>query len=132
MIGMRRHYGLAEAIGALYPNARWMVRDNDYQQLEWYETDIAQPLLTDIEQKIQELEAQEPVRVMREIRDWYLAQSDWTQGVDLQQLKGAEWCAAWATYRQQLRDLPDSDQVPYFDEHSMIAGIVWPTKPTGV
>jgi len=129
MIGMRRHYGIAEAIGALNPAARWLIRDNDYQQLEWYEADIPQPSLEDIEQKIQELETQEPVRVLREIRDWYLAQSDWTQSADLQQLKSQEWRDSWAAYRQQLRDLPDSEVTPYFDEYNMIAGIVWPAKP---
>ena len=129
MIGMRRQYGIAEAIGALYPGARWLIRDNDYQQLEWYETDISVPSLLDLEQKIQELETQEPMRVVREIRDWYLAQSDWTQSTDLQQLRGPEWCTDWATYRQQLRELPESGITPYFDEHNMIAGVPWPEKP---
>jgi hypothetical protein len=83
-----------------------------------------------INAKIVELEAVEPMRVVREIRDWYLVQSDWTQLQDLRTIRGTEWCLAWDTYRQQLRDFPESGIAPYFDEMSMIQGIAWPSKPS--
>lgn len=43
---------------------------------------------------------------VRKARDKLLANSDWTQAVDIQQSKSPEWIDAWKTYRQNLRDLP--------------------------
>ena len=51
------------------------------------------------------------------LRDGYLQSTDWTQVPDApvdQQ--------AWATYRQELRDLPDNTEDP--------RNPVWPTKPS--
>jgi hypothetical protein len=129
MIGMRRTYTLAEGIGALRPASQWAIRDNDYSQLEWYSNDTP-PSLEEIQVKITELEAGEPMRVVREIRDWYLQSTDWTQVQDLRAIRGAEWCAAWDTYRQQLRDITVSGIEPYFDDMNMIQGFEWPPKPS--
>ncbi len=59
---------------------------------------------------------------LRNIRDNLLKHSDWTQMPDapLSDAKKAEW----ATYRQQLRDLPSS----YTDDDDLNS-IVFPTKP---
>ena len=125
---MRRIYTLAEGIGALRPDSQWALRDNDYTQLEWYSSDTP-PSLSEIQAKIVELEADEPMRVVREIRDWYLKDCDWTQVQDLRSIRGIEWCTSWDTYRQQLRDFPTSGITPYFNEMNMIQGIIWPTRP---
>jgi len=53
---------------------------------------------------------------MREKRNKLLADSDWTQVVDSPVDK-----AAWATYRQALRDLTSSPDFPW--------DTVWPTQP---
>lgn len=59
---------------------------------------------------------------LRDKRNQKLKISDWTQMPDspLSNEKKLEW----ATYRQQLRDLP----VGYTDENEW-SDIVWPTKP---
>ena len=59
---------------------------------------------------------------LRQRRDARLKISDWTQmpGSPLSDEKKTEW----ATYRQQLRDLPSG----YTDENEW-TDIVWPTKP---
>jgi hypothetical protein len=129
MIGMRRTYNITEALGALRPGAQWACRDNDYDQIVWYSTDQTLPTLIELEEKIIELEAAEPMRILREIRDWYLKESDWSQLQDLRTIRGAEWCAAWDNYRVQLRNLPESGITPYFDEMNFIQGVTWPTKP---
>lgn len=129
-IGMRRNYGIPEAIGALLPGAKWLCRDNDYDQLEWFSTDVEKPTLETIQAKIAELDAVEPMRIVREIRDWYLSNTDWTQVADLQAIRGSEWCATWSAYRQALRDLPASGITPTFGEMDMIQGVVWPTTPS--
>ena len=60
---------------------------------------------------------------MRERRSKLLTSSDWTQGADspLSDSKKAEW----QTYRQALRDLPDS----YTGGISNRDDVVWPTRP---
>ena len=57
-------------------------------------------------------------------RDLLLAGSDYTQLADItdDHLPGTK--AEWATYRQELRDLPTQ---PGFPEN-----IIWPTEPTEV
>jgi hypothetical protein len=128
MIGMRRFNGYAESITNLYPTAQWAIRDNNYDQLEWFSTDIPKPSKDELDQKIIELENNEPVRCMREIRDWYLQQSDWTQGADIRALRGAEWCAAWDAYRQELRNMTEN-YTPTFGPMNELLNVVWPTKP---
>lgn len=53
---------------------------------------------------------------VRNQRNIYLQQSDWTQLADAQVDR-----AAWAAYRQALRDVPSQDGFP--------RNVNWPTKP---
>jgi|TARA_A100001015_G_scaffold180721_1_gene201131 hypothetical protein len=64
----------------------------------------------------------ETMQYLRDKRNDKLIASDWTQMSDspLSESKKQEW----ATYRQQLRDLP----VSYTDDNEW-SDIVWPTKP---
>ena len=55
--------------------------------------------------------------LLREDRNKALAESDWTQVADAPVDQ-----AAWATYRQQLRDLPENTEDP--------ANPTWPSIPT--
>lgn len=66
------------------------------------------------ESKLTELQ---PVNI-REERDAKLTESDWTQVVDAPVNQ-----AAWATYRQALRDIPTHANFPNLTETD------WPTKP---
>ena len=129
MIGMRRFIGYAEAIAALYPGKQYAIRDNDYAQLTWYEDDTAIPSQEQLDAKIVELEADEPMRCVREVRGWMLQQTDWTQGADIRALRGSEWCAAWDAYRQQLRDITESEITPTIDAMGVITGVNWPQQP---
>lgn len=58
-------------------------------------------------------------KVLRDIRDAKLTKCDWTQGNDVQ--LSSEQKAAWAVYRQQLRDLPGNTADP--------DNPTWPTPP---
>ena len=60
--------------------------------------------------------------LIREQRKFLLAGSDWTQTADSP--LSEEKKAAWAAYRQALRDLPD-DQGGV----NSIEDVVWPTPP---
>jgi hypothetical protein len=50
-------------------------------------------------------------------RDMLLASCDWTQGKDISE----EVSAAWATYRQALRDIPQQGAFPW--------NVEWPVAP---
>jgi hypothetical protein len=58
--------------------------------------------------------------IFKGMRDQMLAASDWTQSVDSP--LSAEQKQVWATYRQKLRDLPESTTDPSNPQ--------WPEKPT--
>ena len=57
--------------------------------------------------------------MVRSERDGKLASSDWTQIGDA--ALGAHTAEEWATYRQELRDLPAG--------FSKVSEVVWPTPP---
>jgi hypothetical protein len=129
MIGMRRFVGYAEALNALYPGAKWALRNNDYEDLQWISETTPKPSKEELDAKVAELEANEPMRVVREVRNYLLQQSDWTQGADIRLLRGSEWCNAWDTYRQLLRDLTLTEIQPHIDDFGVISNINWPSKP---
>jgi len=56
------------------------------------------------------------IEPIRQERNAFLAQSDWTQLPD-----APVDAAAWATYRQELRDLPAT--------FSRVSEVVWPEAP---
>ena len=58
----------------------------------------------------------------RATRDLFLVESDYTQLMDItdDHLPGTK--AEWATYRQELRDIPQQEGFP--------ETVVWPTQPT--
>lgn len=73
--------------------------------------EVANATAQEIEQRIAE-----KANAAREQRDTLLSQTDWTQVADAPVDK-----AAWATYRQALRDIPQQAGFP--------ATIIWPVKP---
>jgi hypothetical protein len=54
---------------------------------------------------------------IRSRRNGFLTQSDWTQLEDSKENKGA-----WAIYRQELRDIPQTSSTPQ--------DVIWPVPPT--
>ena len=76
-----------------------------------------------IQAKIAELEAAEPLRQLREQRNQILAQSDWMANSDV------TMSDAWRTYRQALRDLPANSPNVALDEQGNLINVTWPTKP---
>jgi len=66
---------------------------------------------------------QTPEQVLDLVIENLLYESDWTQIADAP--SGGAWTgvdkAAWATYRQQLRDVPAQSGFP--------ANVTWPVKP---
>ena len=82
------------------------------------------PTEEEIQTKIAELQAAEPLRLLRLERDARIAKTDWRATVDY---PGTDQ-AAWLTYRQSLRDLPATAE-PELDENGMLTNVTWPEEP---
>lgn len=85
---------------------------------KWYSKYILGPIFTNKEDEIAykiaiDLEQANKIRFQRNL---FLNNTDWTQLADSKVDKDA-----WATYRQALRDLPESEGFPW--------NITWPVKP---
>ena len=92
--------------------------------IEWNEPELLQPSEEQIQAKIAELEAAEPMRLLRIKRNQLLQETDWTQNRDVTLANDAEWAA----YRQALRDLPNT-ATPELDEYGNLTNVTWPEKP---
>ena len=123
------NYTITEALILLKPEARWVCRGDTYAGLEWLDETQTMPTEEEINAKIAELEAAEPARQVREIRNRLLAESDWTQSRDVVLLNDI----TWKRYRQDLRDLPASASfTPKLnsDGNLDMSSVTWPLKPS--
>ncbi len=109
---------IAEALAQLTPKAEWVIDGDGYEGITWLSSDITKPTKSEVTAKIAELEAGEPLRLLRRDRNQKLRMSDWTQGSDVPDAIKTPW----ATYRQKLRDLPANTSD--FNNPS------WPTEPS--
>ena len=120
---------IVEALIALKPKAQFILRGDTYAGLEWLDETQTKPTEEEINVKIAELEAAEPARQVREIRNRLLAESDWTQNRDVVLLNDT----TWKQYRQDLRDLPASASfTPKLDSNGNLdmSSVTWPLKPS--
>jgi len=120
-------YDLAAALQALKPGAQWVLRGSEYSGLEWMDTVQTQPTEAELEAKIAELEAIEPMRLLRIERDKRIAAVDWE--VTKAYSKGEAVPAELSAYMQALRDLPEAS-TPTLDVNGQLdqASVVWPTR----
>ena len=120
---------VSDALVALRPGAEWNITGNVYSGIDWLDKNQSLPTEEEINAKIAELEAAEPARQVREIRDRLLAESDWTQNRDVVLLNDT----TWKQYRQDLRDLPASASfTPKLDSNGNLdmSSVTWPLKPS--
>ena len=120
---------VSDALVALRPGAEWNITGNVYSGIDWLDKNQSLPTEEEINAKIAELEAAEPARQVREIRNRLLAESDWTQSRDVVLLNDT----TWKQYRQDLRDLPASASfTPKLDSNGELdmSSVTWPLKPS--
>ena len=120
---------ISDALSQLKPGAEWSVSGNTYEGINWLDKTQTKPTEDEVNKKIDELKAAEPMNLLREERDRLIGQSDWMI------IKAKETStnipAAWKTYRQSLRDLPASSN-PKLDSEGFLdmTSVTWPTKPS--
>ena len=54
---------ISDAIITLKPNSEWTIRENDYSQLEWLDTDTTKPTKSEIDAEIIRLQAVEDTQL---------------------------------------------------------------------
>ena len=74
------------------------------------------------DKKIAELEAAEPLRLLRIERNQKLAETDWMA------LNDVIMSGEWKTYRQALRDLPGTAE-PQLNDDGNLTNVTWPEVP---
>ena len=117
-------YDITHAIVALKPGASWSLIGEDYSGLTWSSSE-QQPTKTEIIDKIAELDAAEPMRLLRIERDKKIAQTDWRA------LKDQTLSDDWINYRQALRDLPASATPKLKSDYELdLTSVTWPTEPS--
>ena len=117
-------YDIVSALQELKPGAEWVLRGDDYSGLEWLDSGHTKPTETEVTNKLAELDAAEPMRLLRVERDAKIAKTDWRASSDL------TLTDAWKTYRQALRDI--TLQTPKLDSNYNLdlTSVTWPTEPS--
>ena len=122
-------YTISDAITELKPGADYILRGEDYSDLEWLDSSQTKPTETEINSKISELDAAESMRLLRVERDKRLTACDWviTKATET----GGTVSDDWKTYRQALRDLPSSASPKLNSIYNLdLTSVTWPTEPS--
>ena len=120
---------ISEALTILRPDSPWNLNGSEYSDLEWLDSSTTKPTETEINNKISELDAAEPMRLLREERNQLLSETDWVAARSIE--TDVAISNDWKTYRQALRDLPSSSSPSlnqYYDLN--FSSVTWPTKPS--
>ena len=119
-------YDIPAALQKLTPGAEWVLRGSEYSGLEWIRGNGQdKPTEAEITAKIAELDAAEPMKLLRQERDNRLARTDWRAGSDL------TLSSEWAAYRQALRDLPATATPTLNEVYELdLTSVTWPTEPS--
>ena len=117
------------ALEALKPNSEWAVTGDQYSRLTWLDESQTKPTEDEVNAKVAELKAAEPMKLLREERNKRLTESDWvvTKATEL----GKTVSEKWVGYRQTLRHLPENAS-PKLNSIGQLdlTSVNWPTKPS--
>ena len=117
-------YDIPAALQALKPGSEWILRGNDYSGIEWLDSE-QKPTKTEVADKIAELDAAEPMRLLRIERNKKIAETDWRV------LPDQTLSDNWTNYRQALRDLPASATPKLNSDYELdFSSFTWPTEPS--
>ena len=114
---------IATVLNKLCPNSEYVIRND---KIEWIVERDSIPTDEEIQEKIAELEAAEPMRLLRIERDRKLTEVDWWTS---RALDGTPLTTEQTAYRQALRDLPENSANVAIDENGTLINVEWPVKP---
>ena len=116
-------HDIISALLSLKPGAKWTLSGTEYSGLKWMDSG-QQPTEQEVKAKIIELDAAEPMRLLRIERNKKIAETDWRM------LPDHTPSDDWINYRQALRDLPASSS-PKLDSSGELdfSSFTWPTEP---
>ena len=118
-------YTIPIALTTLKPGAQWSLLGDEYSGLTWLDSSQTKPTEKEVTDKIAELDAAEPMRLLRLERDKRIALTDWRASSDL------TITDAWKTYRQALRDLPASASPKLDSNYELdLTSVSWPIEPS--
>ena len=121
-------YDISHALLNLVPQAQWSISGESYSGIQWSDSSVTKPTESALNTKVDELNAAEPMRLLRIERDKRLAACDWVcaKATDT----GVAVTTAWKTYRQGLRDM--TTQTPKLDSRFELdlTSVTWPTEPS--
>ena len=117
-------YDISHALLNLVPQAQWAISGESYSGIQWSDSSVTKPTESALNTKVDELNAAEPLRLLRSERDKRLAACDWRASSDLTISDN------WKSYRQALRDM--TKQTPKLDSRFELdlTSVTWPTEPT--
>ena len=117
---------LVEALLELKPNTPFIIDgENELQNVTWGEGATNIPTDKEIIEKCNELLNAEPMKQLRIERDRLLSETDWVTAKAMETEEPIP--AEWKTYRQALRDLPNTEEPKL--ENGILTNVTWPEKP---
>ena len=92
-------YNIGNVIPILRPGEEFVFYGDNYAGLDW-RASTTKPTETELNNKVSEMNAAEPMRLLREERNKRLVETDWMANSDVTMTDD------WKNYRQALRALP--------------------------
>ena len=71
-------YDISHALLELVPQAQWAISGESYSGIQWSDSSITKPTESALNTKVDELNAAEPLRLLRIERNKRLAACDWS------------------------------------------------------
>jgi len=123
-------YDLHSAVPLLRPNAQYIFEGEKYSGLQWLDNIQSKPTLEELQNKVDELNSIEPMRLLRIERNKRLSEIDWvTIKYNSQNLPIPK---GWSDYTQSLRDITITCRNPSCmpDGRLDMSSVNWPIMPS--
>lgn len=123
-------YDLHYVVRLVRPGASYIFTGDDYSGLEWLDKIQSKPTLKELQDKVNELNSIEPMRLLRIERNKRLADVDWV--TIKYNSQGLQVPNNWKTYTQALRDITDNANPKCLPDGSLdLSSVNWPVIPSG-
>ena len=109
---------IPDALQVLRPGSEWVLRGNEYDGLEWLDTNVAKPSFDEVQDTITMLTLQAPFNACKAKAKELIAATDWAVLPDVSLTNKADFEAYRATLRSLILTPVENPQ--------------WPTEPQPV